>query len=286
MLVFLNGEFVPQESAVISIFDRGFLYGDGLFETMRVFDGRPFRWGQHLERLQRGAKFLGIRLPFEEPILRERAHELIQRNAMPDSLLRLALSRGVGRRSYSPDGADSPTLAISLHPAPQFDWKNPPRWRLATASLRLPAGDPLGSFKTANKLAQVMARGEAESRGADEALLLDSAGGLVEAASSNVFWIEDGTVCTTRKDDGALPGVTRAIVLDLCRAGNIASMETSAPPERLRRADGVFLTNSAWGIVEAYELDSVPLSTSPLTGDLQSAYRKRLEAECKDGASA
>jgi aminodeoxychorismate lyase len=280
MFVFLNGEFVPQDRAVVSVFDRGFLYGDGLFETMRVFGGRPFRWGQHLERLQRGAEFLGIRLPLAASPLRERALELIQRNAMPDAVLRLALSRGTGPRGYSPAGADSPTLAISLHPAPEFDWKNPPQWRLATATHRLGAGNPLDAFKTANQLAQVVARGEADARGADEALLLNAAGDLVEASSSNVFWIEAGTVFTPRTDDGALPGVTRAVVLELCQEGKIVCAEKSAPLERWRQAEGVFLTNSAWGIVEANELDGTPLRTSPLTKHLQAAYRERLEMEC------
>ena len=246
---------------------------------MRVFGGSPFRWEQHLERFQRGAEFFGIRLPLAAPKLLEHACELVQRNRMPDALLRLSLSRGAGSRGYSPGGAVSPTLVISLHPAPEFDWRNPPRWRLATASIRIFQRDPFNSYKTANKLAQVMARGEAEARGADEALLLNSAGDLAEAASSNLFWIEDGAVCTTDGDDGALPGVTRGVVFELCREQNIGCTEKSAPRDRLFQTSGVFLTNSAWGIIEANELDEVPLRTSPLTRSLQAAYRTRLETE-------
>ncbi|HEX4644553.1 MAG TPA: aminotransferase class IV, partial [Verrucomicrobiae bacterium] len=108
--VFLNGQFVPEEQAVVSVFDRGFLYGDGLFEALRVYNGQPFRWTQHLERLQRGADFLKIRLPFTAAELRNHAAELIRRNQMPECLLRLVLSRGVGPRGYSPRGADLPVL--------------------------------------------------------------------------------------------------------------------------------------------------------------------------------
>src|SRR5437879_212281 len=137
MFVFLNGQFVPEEEAVVSVFDRGFLYGDGLFETLRVAGGKPFCWAQHLQRLQRGADFLKLRLPFGAEELRAAAARLVQENQMPESLLRINLSRGVGPRGYSPKGADQPVLVMSLHPAPAIDLEHPPQWRLLTASLRL-----------------------------------------------------------------------------------------------------------------------------------------------------
>src|SRR4029079_8477819 len=98
MHVFLNGKFVPEERAVVSVLDRGFLYGDGLFETMRVCHGRPFRWTQHLERLKRGAAFLKLPLPFSNAAFRRFAEQLVRKNKLPDALLRLTLSRGVGPR--------------------------------------------------------------------------------------------------------------------------------------------------------------------------------------------
>src|SRR5438067_521506 len=120
-LVFLNGKLVLEREAVVSVFDRGFLYGDGLFETMRVANGNPFRWKQHWHRLNCGAKFLGIRLTFSETELRKAADRLVAENALPESLLRLSVSRGVGPRGYSPKGADHPTTVISLHPAPKIN---------------------------------------------------------------------------------------------------------------------------------------------------------------------
>ena len=116
MTVFLNGQFVPEAQATVSVFDRSFLYGDGLFETMLVSNGKPFRWPQHCERLERGAKFLGINIPFTRDALARFAAELIAANQMPEALLRLTLSRGVGVRGYSPKDADIPTLVMSLHP--------------------------------------------------------------------------------------------------------------------------------------------------------------------------
>src|SRR5215472_16973761 len=193
MVVFLNGEFVPEKDAVISVFDRSFLYGDGLFETMRVVQGRPFRWAEHMERLERGASFAGIRIPFAEASLRKFAEELIAKNQVPEALLRLTLSRGVGVRGYSPKGAEQPTIVMSLHEFLPVDPENPPGWRLITSSFRLPADEALAQFKTCNKLPQILARAEADAAGADEALLSNTEGHVVEASSSNLFWVEADT---------------------------------------------------------------------------------------------
>src|ERR1043166_3508915 len=141
MLVFLNGQFVPEERALVSVFDRGFLYGDGLFETIRVSGGHLFCWAQHLERLRRGTEFLKLQLPFGPKLLQEFAKRLIEANQLPEALLRICLSRGVGPRGYSPKGANRPSIVMSLHPAPKMDGRNPARWRLRITSLRLATKD-------------------------------------------------------------------------------------------------------------------------------------------------
>jgi aminodeoxychorismate lyase len=282
MLVSLNGRLVPEEQAVVSVFDRAFLYGDGLFETLRVLNGKPFRWAQHIHRLRRGAAFLNIPLNFEPDTLRGFAGDLIRQNEMPDALLRITLSRGVGPRGYSARGADRPALVMSLHPAssPGARPAGPePRWKLITASPRLPAGEALAQFKTCNKLPQILARAEADAAGADEALLLNTDGFAVEGASSNLFWIEDGAMCTPALAGGVLAGVTREVVLELCRSLGIEAREGRATPEELLRRQGVFLSLSSWGVVEALSLDGHPLVQSPLTGRLRAAYVDLLNAE-------
>jgi aminodeoxychorismate lyase len=277
MLVFLNGRLVPEDQAVVSIFDRGFLYGDGLFETMRVSRGRPFRWNDHFDRFERGAAFLKIKIPHGEAELREQALQLIARNGLPESLLRLAISRGAGPRGYSPKGADSPTLTMTLHPAPGVAGEAPPQWRVVTSSFRLPAGEKLAQFKTCNKLPQILARAEAEARGADEALLLNTDGQVVEGATSNLFWVRDGVVGTPPLSSGILAGVTRVVVLELCQKLDLAARESDITPAELRHADGVFLTMSSWGVVEAASLDDEPLDRSNLIGKLQAAYAELVE---------
>src|SRR5260370_12273632 len=216
MLVFLNGRFVPEDQALVSIFDRGFLYGDGLFETVRVRAGKPFRWQQHVERFERGAQFLRLRLPYGPAEIRAFADRLIELNRMPESLLRLELWRGVGPRGYSPQGAEKPALVMTLQPAPVIDPNHPPRWRLITAAWRLPVAEPLAQFKTCNKLPQILARAAADAGGADEALLLNTNGEGAHSASGNLFWIDGETVCTPPGSGGVLPRGPRAEVLEVC----------------------------------------------------------------------
>ena len=277
VLIFLNGQFVPEERAVVSVFDRGFLYGDGLFETMRVFKGKPFRWAQHLERLERGAEFLKIKMPFPPEALRGFARELIAKNEMPEALLRVTLSRGVGVRGYSPKGADSPTMVMSLHAGPEAG--APPRWTLITSSHRLPAKEALAQFKTCNKLPQILARAEADAAGADEALLLNTDGFVVEGASSNLFWIERGAIYTPRLAAGILPGVTRSVVLEICRALAMETRETEISCEQLRRVDGVFVSLSSFGIVEVDSLDGEICRQSPLPEKIFRGYLNLVERE-------
>jgi aminodeoxychorismate lyase len=279
MNICLNGKFVPEEQAVVSVLDRGFLYGDGLFEAILVWNGRIFRWEQHLERLQRGAEFLKLRLSFSPAEMRQFAVRLIAENGMREGVLRIVLSRGVGQRGYSPMGANQPTMVISVHPVPQAPLTEIRRWRLHTTSYQVHPGDPLSQFKTCNKLVQVLARAEAEQAGADEGLLLTPERMVAEATNGNIFWIEDGIVLTTPLESGVLPGITRALIFELCERSSIPKGESLTTPEALKQVEGVFVSLTSWGIIEASHLDGSPLPTSVITQKLQEAYTKLLFAE-------
>ena len=276
VLVFLNGQFVPEAQALVPINDRGFMYGDGLFETMRVVNGRPFRLAQHLERLLRGAVFLKIKCPFGPKELRDFAAQLIKKNQMPEAILRVVLTRGPGERGYTPGAGGKPTLAMSLHAAPPLDPENPARWSLITSSIRIPAGDPMASFKTTNKLAHVVARMEAVEQGADEALLLNTNGEVAEVASGNLFWISGGRVCTVPTGCSALPGVTRAVVLEICQSLGLQTNERVVKPGTLRHSEGIFITQSVFGIVPVVALNGKPVALSPLVDRVRRAYREML----------
>ncbi|HUR46985.1 MAG TPA: aminotransferase class IV [Candidatus Saccharimonadales bacterium] len=279
MSVFLNGKLVPEEQAAVSVFDRGFLYGDGLLETIRISNGKPFRWNAHMARLARGAKFLNIRLPFSPAEMRASALELVRVNDTKESILRIVLTRGAGERGYSPKGAEKPTLVMSLHPAPVIATQKPPQWRLITTSYRVQPGDPLAKFKTCNKLRQILARREADEAGADEGLLLDEYGLVAEATSGNIFWVDKEWVHTPPVEEGVLPGVTRAIVFELCKRLGFECYEGGIRPDLFPTIEGVFVSLSSWGIVEVSHMDGRKLMTSEIVARLRGEYQRLVQEE-------
>jgi branched-chain amino acid aminotransferase len=279
VIVFLNGRILPETEAFVPLTDRGFLLGDGLFETARVAGGKPFRLAQHLERLSRGADFLKIKLPFTPKEIQRFAAELIEKNNLPEAVLRLTLTRGAGARGYSIQGPDKPTLAMTLHPLPATNPDEPVQWSLITSTHKIPAGDELASFKTTSKILNVFARAEAEERGADEALLLNTNGEVAETAGGNIFWIYHETVCTVPTGRGVLPGITRAVVLEICQTLSLATNKRVIKPKHLRKAEGIFITQSALGIIPVAAFDGHPVAPSPLVDQIAGAYNEMIRRE-------
>jgi branched-chain amino acid aminotransferase len=279
MMVFLNGKFLPEADAVVSVSDRGFLLGDGLFETMRVANGKTFRFAQHLERLMRGADFLKIKPPFTPKELEKFAVQLIAQNQTPEAILRVTLTRGTGARGYSPKNAGTPTLAMTLHPLPPQNADEPLQWSLVTSSYRIPASDALSSFKTTSKILNILARDEAEGKSADEALLLNTNGEVAETAGGNLFWVFQDKICTVPTGRGVLPGITRAVVLEICQSLGLETNKRVIKLEHLRNAEGLFVTNSALGIVPVAAFDGEPVAPSPLVDQIAGAYAEMLARE-------
>lgn len=268
---YVQGRFVPAEEATVSVFDRGFILGDGLFETMRATGAVIPFWGRHLQRLLEGAADLGIPFHAESSGLSGIVTELLRRNALPESVVRIQLSRGRGGRGYSPGNAGPPTLVVTVHEAPTV----PPggaTWRLHTASLRVQGRDPLACRKTGSRLRHILARAEAEAAGADEALLLTEDGTISEAAAANVFWLRGDAVFTPALEAGCLAGLTRSVLLTLLGRDGWRCSEVLAPAAELRQAEGVFLTLSTLGIVEAVALDGVVLPRSDRLNLIREAY--------------
>lgn len=270
MLVFLNGRFVNEEEALVSIFDRGLLYGDGLFEAIRIYAGEPFLWAEHLQRFEQGAAFLGINPTLKPAEMRAVITRLVEENRMQECICRILLSRGSGPRGYSPKGALTPTLAISLHPVPSSQVQP---WRAIISMFTLQAEDPISFFKHCNKLRQVLAKAEADAAGVNEALLCNTEGFVVEGTTTNLFWISHGTICTPPMHAGILPGTTRSYLLGLCRRLGLKTHETSVTARDLLRAEGVFLTSCGVEIVPLAELDGAPLPFSAITNELRKVYR-------------
>lgn len=277
LVAFFNDAYRPESEVVLSAKDRGFLYGDGLFETVRIHRGRPFLWDWHFERFEGGAWFLRIRIPHNSERLCEVGVGLALRNRMPESVLRLALSRGSGERGYSISGSEVPMLVATLHPLPSLEGKPLDRLRLVVSSARVAERDPLCRFKTANKLLSVVAKMAAADAGVDDALILNSEGNVVESSSANVFWVEEKQVFTPPLEDGVLPGVTRRLVFKLCEQHDIPLTEISATPAHLKKVESIFLTSSVQGIAQANQLDGVDLPGSIVVEQIQREYQVELD---------
>jgi len=278
--VYFNGSIVPSAEAFVTIFDRGFLYGDGLFESIPFFKCRFFAFEDHWRRFEKGLEFLRIRSPITLEQARSAADILVEKNLMSDGIFRLQVTRGKGNRGYSPRGAEDPTCVAAVFPLDAPD-KNFQSWTLQTSSFRLATGDPVHRHKTCNKLIQVMAKSEAEGMGADEALLLTDAGLVAETSSGNIFWLKEGTLFTPPETFPLLPGITRDRVTELASKYDLKFAAVSSRPEDLFQADGVFITFSSFGIVEVFSLDGKPLPQSARTKLLWDAYWKSVFASIK-----
>jgi branched-chain amino acid aminotransferase len=287
--VFLNGRFLREDAAVISIFDRGLLYGDGLFETLRTYSGRPFRLEAHLERLASSAAFLKISVPLKKEEIKAALLELLRRNRLADAYVRITLTRGPyrpparGAKSASGLGLETeePTLFIVTREFKPYPAR---RYRFGAKAIifqsRRSASSPVIQHKTLNYLANILARAEAQKKSADEAILLNTAGFLTEATVSNLFIAKKGEVFTPPVSAGLLPGITREVVLEICRASSIAAKEKNLRPRDLARADESFLTNSLMEIMPLCYLNGKPIGEGRV-GDLTRRLRRLYKAVVK-----
>ena len=220
-----------------------------------------------------------IKLPFTPKEIHHLAEQLVERNKLPDAILRLTLTRGAGERGYTPKAVGAPTMVMTLHAAPPLDPANPPQWSMITSTHRIPASDALSSFKTNCKLSQVMARIEAEAQNADEALILNTNGEVAEAASANLFWVYHDKICTVPTGRGVLPGITRAVVLEICQVLGFTTNKRVIKPEALLHSEGIFLSQSARGVICVTRFDDEHVPISPLAEKIHQTYCQMLARE-------
>ncbi|HYF96179.1 MAG TPA: aminotransferase class IV [Symbiobacteriaceae bacterium] len=239
---------VPEEQALVPVADRGFCYGDGLFETMLLIDGEIGLLPLHLERMTGSARALGI--PFDSGHARQGIQavvEAIRDSARGEHFLRMTLTRGsAGPRGYQPPPDPAPTLVIAIAP---FRRPGGPMSAI-TSSYRVGEHSPLAAHKTISALDKVLARGEAFRAGCDEAVMLNLQGRVAEGAASNLFIVRKGLWMTPPLADGCLPGIMRQRVLALT-----GGVQWRIAPEDLFRCDGVYLTNALMGCMPLAALD-------------------------------
>jgi branched-chain amino acid aminotransferase len=274
LTAYVNGEYVSGGAAAVSIFDHGFMYGDGVFEGMRLFDGGLFRPRDHLARLARSARTIGLEAPAAGDLLAI-VKEVVRRSDLHDAHIRPIVTRGQGGPGIDPRSCETPSLIVSAYPFPPFLGAEP--IRLMTSAIARKAPRSLGSHvKSLNYLDGIMAKQQAIACGMDDALMLDIGGAVAESTGANVFMIRDGGLVTPTTR-AALPGITRRTVLEIARELGIPAEEAELFPMDFYCADGAFVCGSGAGIVPIGALDGRPLAEPmhPLVGRLQEAYRER-----------
>ena len=275
-IVYLNGSLIPRSQASISALDYGFLYGFGLFETMRAYRGKVFRLDSHLSRLSRAAEILG--LPIKTPNLKKAMADILRVNKLDDARIRITVSPGEGEMVPDPSTCKKPTVLImaqNYHPHPKEVYQR--GFRAIVSSIRRNSQSPLSRLKSTSYLENILARQEARAAGVDEALCLNEKGLLAEASMSNIFIITHGTLRTPGEENGILPGITRGTILELASKLGIDAAEQDIKPDKLSQAEEAFLTNSLMEIMPLTEVEGKPISSGKpeaITKRLMEAYKE------------
>lgn len=279
MLVYLNGKFVPEEKALVSVFDRSFMYGDGLFETVRIFQGRPCFWVAHGWRMEDAAKCHGFEMAVDWIELGFLAMELAKRNGIVEGALRVHLSRGVGKRGYSPAGIENPALVMTVGPLTHEGFDHPPVTAHICNAVRLPWNDEVAQFKTAAKFAQVVARQEAERAGAQESILLNSADRVVECSSGNIFLRVGKELWTPPLVEGPVQGIVRSAMVSILTNAGVAMFEREIFVGDLERADAILRTSTIGGITVIRKVKGLKIRAPKPPSMLKGFFEKMVVAD-------
>lgn len=273
--VFLNGELLPADRAVISPFDRGFLYGDGLFETVRVYGAKAYLLDRHLIRLIDGLDYLGISHPSQAELSGSVA-ATITANAVTDAVLRLTITRGIGGAVTNMEAGSVPTVLITVKPLLQNEGIPAQGENIITLSARHAAPQIGRRLKTLNYLTAVYSARELAAAGVREGVLLTEQGVVVEGTVSNMFCVVNGVLYTPPATLGILPGITRGRVLELAHDAGIIIHEQEFNRAMLAAADECFYTNSVRELVPVVKLDEQQIGDGrpgPVTLSLLARYR-------------
>ena len=277
---------MPERAGAVSALDRGLLLGDGLFETMRVLEGRILQWRRHWQRLDAGARTIGLALPWTADDLHEAVEQTLRANHLREATVRLTVTRGFSptARGLPPPAEARPTLVIRaapFAPYPEHLYQNGMRV-IVSRRTRRNEHSPLSRVKSLCYLDNVIAREEAAAHGADEALLLNTQGNAACATTANVFLVRGGRLHTPAIAHGALPGTVRALLIAALAPRSSRAVDTTRLDEAdLRQADEIFLTNALMGIMPVRAIDDRPVggaTPGPVTQALCAAYAEWLSS--------
>ncbi|OGN91632.1 MAG: hypothetical protein A2Z70_04570 [Chloroflexi bacterium RBG_13_48_17] len=284
-IIYLNGDLIPGSQAKLSPFNYGFLYGYGLFETMRSYSGSIFRLDRHLARLHEATETLGIARELTNFDLEKACHDVLKANNLAEARLRLTVTAGEGDIIPNPDSCSGITVFIvarKLVPPPAESYLR--GYKAIMSSYQRNSRSPLSRLKSTSYVENVLARQEARAAGVDEAVLLNETGFVAEGSSTNIFLISSQMLITPSIESGALPGITREAILELAKSKGIMTVVKQVELGELLTAGEAFLTNSIIEIMPLTRLDDKPIGSGkpgPVTQQLMSSYRELVAKETK-----
>ena len=282
-VVYVNGTITDAAHATVPVFDHGFLYGEGIYETLRTYEREPFLFDRHMQRLRNSASLIALSVPFADGDMLARVRETVEA-LTPHSgelYIRILLTRGVGELSYNPSVTPTPTLVIIVKPFPAPAEKTFTEGiKVSLVSIRRNhprALDPM--IKSNNLLNNALAMQQALRTGADEALMQNQAGELVECSQSNFFVVKNGEALTPPLSAGLLPGITRAYVMEIAGEIGVPAREARLTPDDLRAADEAFITGTTREVTPVVSVDDRPIGAGtpgPVTRRLLGHFRQRV----------
>ncbi len=274
MFIFLDGVIVPESQAVVSVYDHGFLYGDGVYETMRSYGGIVFLVRRHMDRLARSAALIRLKVPEAESLI-EAVDQTLEANKLSDAYIRITLSRGKGPIGLDPGLCERHTLVVIAEPFREYPvacYEKGVQFIIAKTRRNLAdAIDP--KIKSLNFLNNILAKIEAKERGAYEAVMLNAAGFLTEGTVCNIFFVSKGTLCTPSVETGILDGITRELVIGLARRHGLRVEEGMFYPNDLLGASEVFFTNTTAEVMPVAGIEDVKFEVGEITRTLRRLYR-------------
>jgi branched-chain amino acid aminotransferase len=282
-LIWIDGKIVPKTDAKITVYDHGLLYGDGVFEGIRQYNGRIFEKDAHLRRLYDSAQAIRLVMPYTFSQLSQALEETVAANKQRDCYIRLVVTRGTGYLGISPKNCTAPAtfiIADSIQMYPEETYRT--GMSIITASVTRNHPNSLSPrIKSLNYLNNILAKWEALDAGVPEALMLNHMGFVCEATGDNVFIVKDGRLITPPPESGILLGITRQVVMDLARQAGIPVFETNMTRHDVYVADECFLTGTGAEIVPVTRIDNRPIGTAkpgPITQRLLEAFHKKVRA--------
>lgn len=284
MQVYLNGKFIPQDEAKISVFDSGYLYGDGVFEGIRAYNGRVFRLEEHIDRFYDCARAIGMRLAEPKSEMCKIVAATCAKNGMKDAYIRLVASRGVGDMGLNPATKTNPSVVciacqISLYPEEEVK----KGINVIVAATRRNYGEVLApQIKSLNYLPNIMARLEAHNAGAVEAVCMSREGYVAECTGDNIFIVKNGVIKTPHPGIGILLGITRKAVMEIARDMGKEVQETFMNRFDLYTADEIFVTGTAAEVVPVARIDGREVGVGqigPVTEEIRGKYLAMVQSE-------